>query len=343
MRNAGWIEERRPIRNGYFCGNARGALDIGLPGAEKGPHAMVQRWPEMTQRPLVAAIWMLGSVVSFIAMAIAGRAVTPLHDTFEIMTWRSLIGLILVTTLALATGRLREARTRHLPAHLLRNVIHFTGQNLWLWALGLIPLAQLFALEFTSPVWVIVLSPLLLGERIGRLRAFAAALGFVGVLIVARPDPTSLNPGVLAAAGSAISFALSAILTKRLTQQGEGVVAILFWLTLIQFGLGLAMASLDGQIRLPVAASLPWLVVIGIAGVAAHFCLTRALMLAPASMVMPVDFLRLPLIAVIGMALYDEPLEPAVVIGAAAILAANLINLRAGNRQHSAKQAVAES
>ena len=285
-------------------------------------------------RPLAAAAWMSGSILSFTAMAVAGRAVAEVHDTFEIMFWRSVVGLVLVVLTARALGRLSEVQTRHLPQHLLRNVIHFTGQNLWFWALTAIPLAQVFALEFTSPLWVILLSPLFLGERLTRLKLLAAGLGFAGAMIVARPDITRIEPGVLAAAGSALCFAGSMILTKRLTR-AESIVSILFWLAVIQGILGLIASGLDGQITLPTLATLPWLGLIGAAGIIAHLCLTQALSLASASIVAPIDFIRLPLIAVVGMALYAEPLEWAVLLGGAIIFLANWINIRGQATQPS--------
>ncbi len=285
--------------------------------------------PAAPDRPLLAAFWMLGSVLSFTAMAVAGREVSADHDTFEIMLWRSFFGFCIVAAAAAAFGRLAEARTRHPGQHLIRNLFHFTGQNLWLWALTMIPLAQVFALEFTSPLWVILLSPLLLRESLTRTRIFAVALGFAGILIVARPDFSDLDPGVLAAAGSAVCFAATILMTKMLTR-GESVISILFWLTLMQFFFGLIAALMDGAMRWPTMESLPWLLLIGLCGVAAHLCLTTALSLTRASLVVPVDFLRLPLIVVVGMVLYDEQPELLVLAGAALIVAANWINLRAG-------------
>lgn len=297
----------------------------------------------MTYRPIAAVLWMCGSIASFIAMAIAGRAVAGVHDTFEIMTWRSLVGIGLVLAAGALSARLREISARRWPEHLLRNIFHFTGQNLWFWALTMIPLAQVFALEFTSPVWVILLAPLILGERITLPRAAAAVIGFLGVLIVARPDPGNISPGVLAAAASAIGFAVSILLTRSLSRKGEAVISILFWLTLMQFVMGLGMALWDGDMALPTQTTLPWLLLIGFTGVFAHFCLTRALSLAPASFVVPVDFVRLPLIALVGVALYDEPLDPLVLVGAAIIFLGNWINIRAENRTNSPQRNVAES
>lgn len=285
-----------------------------------------------THRPLAAALWMSGAIFSFTAMAIAGRAVADAHDTFEIMMWRSVVGFVLVLAVAGSLGRLREVRRDRMAQHLVRNLFHFSGQNLWFWSLTMIPLAQVFALEFTSPIWVILLSPLVLGERLTRPRLIAAGLGFVGILIVARPDFAALDAGVLAAAGSAVCFAATTLMTKRLTR-GESIVSILFWLTLMQGCFGAVMAGHDGVVTLPTAATLPWLALIGFCGLLAHTCLTTALSLAPASYVVPVDFIRLPVIAVVGVMLYSEPLDPLVLLGALVIFAGNWINIRAETRK----------
>lgn len=286
---------------------------------------------------LRAAIWMIGSILAFSAMAIAGKEIKGLHDSFEIMTLRSAIGFGIVMIFATATGRLPEIKSTQLGGHFLRNLVHFTGQNLWFWALTLIPLAQLFALEFTSPIWVILLAPFVLGERLTQPRVIAASLGFIGILIVARPDLSNLNAGVIAAALAAVCFAATSLATKRLTRD-VSIICILFWLTLMQLCFGLITALWDGVFHMPTAQTLPWLCVIGAAGVTAHYSLTSALKLAPASFVVPIDFLRLPLIAIVGALLYGEPLDPYVFIGAAVIFTGIWINIRAELRPngHSA-------
>ena len=280
---------------------------------------------------LKAAAWMSGSIASFSAMAVAGREVSVQLDTFEVMMYRSLIGVIVVVTLALATGAWRQITTQHMGTQLLRNLAHFTGQNLWFYAVTVIPLAQVFALEFTSPLWVIVLSPLILGERLTPVRALAAILGFIGILIVARPDMAGITPGVITAASSAIFFALTIMLTKRLTRS-QSITCILFYLTTTQLVFGLIAAGFDGDIAVPDAAALPYVVVIGVAGLMAHYCLTNALAIAPATVVVPIDFIRLPAIAVIGMLVYGEVLEIWVFLGAAVIFAGNYLNLLAETR-----------
>lgn len=290
-------------------------------------HAPMPR--RMTQAPILrAGFWMIGAITSFSAMAVAGREVAVDLDTFELMLFRSLIGIIIVLVVAKVSGVAGQISRRKLGLHFIRNISHFAGQNLWFYAVTVIPLTQVFALEFTSPLWVLAFAPLVLGERLTRARALAALFGFIGVLIIVRPGVLPLSPGTIAAALAAIGFAASAVFTRRLTRS-ESVVSVLFWLTVMQAVFGLIFAGFDGDIALPTADSWPWLLLITLAGLFAHLCLTKALSLAPASVVIPIDFMRLPLIALVGLMLYGERLDLAVVLGAAVIIVANVLNLRA--------------
>lgn len=270
---------------------------------------------------------MVGSVLSFTSMAVAGRMVSTSLDTFEIMLFRSCVGVLVVLTLAFATGAFRGITTRNLPMQVIRNVTHFTGQNLWFYAITLAPLAQVFAMEFTSPLWVLLLAPLIAGEAVRRVQYGVAAIGFAGVLLVAQPFSGTVSPGLLYAGLAAVFFALTNLLTRRLTRD-ETVTGILFWLTTLQLLFGLVTAGYDGDIALPTPANLPWVVVIGLAGLCAHWCLTNALRLAPASTIIPIDFARLPLIAVIGALFFAEALDPMVLLGGAVVFAAAWANLR---------------
>jgi drug/metabolite transporter (DMT)-like permease len=288
-------------------------------------------------RPALAALWMTGAITAFSAMAVATREIRGAHDTFEILAYRSVVGVLIVVAGASLLGQLGRIRAERLGGHAFRNILHFTGQSLWFWAITMIPLAQVFALEFTSPIWVILLSPLILGERLTPRKLLACALGFAGVWIVAQPDFAAIDLGVIAAIGAAFFFAATTLMTKALTRN-EAVVGILFWLTLMQAVFGFAAVLADGTLTLPTLITLPWLVLIGIAGVTAHLCLTTALSLAPASSVVPVDFARLPVIATIGAQFYGEPVEFTLFFGAALIFLGIWVNLRGGT---SAPQAVA--
>ena len=279
-----------------------------------------------------AVMFMSGAIVSFSAMAVAGRAISFELDTFEIMMYRSIVGICVVLILGRMFGTLGQITKRNLGTHFIRNISHFAGQNLWFYAITVVPLAQVFALEFTSPLWVLLLSPVLLNERWTQMRVLAGVMGFVGILIITRPTGQSLNIGVIAAALSAIGFAGSAIFTKRLTRT-ETITCILFYLTVMQLAFGVICAGYDGDIAMPSLDTLPWLVLIGFAGLLAHFCLTTALSLAPATVVMPVDFIRLPVIAMVGMLVYAEAIDMWVFIGAAIIFTGNYMNIWSETRK----------
>ena len=283
---------------------------------------------------LKAAIWMTGAIASFSTMAVAGREVSFALDTFEIMLFRSVVGVIIVVFAAIAFGTLRQINRQQFSLHFARNIMHFIGQNLWFYAVTVIPLAQVFALEFTSPIWVILLSPLLLGERITLIRAAAALMGFIGILVVTRPNMAGINTGVIMAASSAIFFAFTIIFTKRLTRT-QSITCILFYLTVLQLGFGLITAGHDGDIALPNTETLPWLVLIGVAGLLGHFCITKALEIAPATVVVPIDFVRLPVIAIIGMLAYGEILDLWVLLGSGIIFASNYLNIVSETRGSS--------
>ena len=291
-----------------------------------GPVAPARPVPD--SNPLRAAAWMTGAVVAFTSMAVAGRELAGQHDTFEIMAYRSVFGLCIVLAIGGLAGTLGQITRRSLHVHAARNISHFTAQNLWFYAITVAPLAQVIALEFTSPLWVTLLAPLVLQEMLTRVRVLAAGLGFIGVLIVTQPfGGAPLGAGQAMAAAAAIGFAGSALFTRLLTRT-ETITCILFYLTVMQSVFGLVCAGIDGDMTLPTAQSLPWLALVGLAGLTAHFCLTKALSVAPAGVVMPMDFARLPIIGLVGMIFYLEPLSWGVIGGGILILAANWLNIR---------------
>ncbi|WP_068304637.1 DMT family transporter [Pararhodobacter sp. CCB-MM2] len=283
-------------------------------------------------QPLKAALWMCGAIVSFVMMAVAGRAVQQELNTFELMFWRSLLGFFIVAAIIrIRSGNFAQIRTRMAGQHLIRNLFHFFGQNMWFYGLIMIPLSQLVALEFTSPIWVVILAPFLLGERLTGTKLLLTVIGFAGVLVVAQPGVQPLNWGHAAGVMAAIGFAMNLIFTRRIMLH-DTVLCVLFWMTLSQTVMALVLAVATG-FTWPSLAMSPWLVVIAITGLTAHYSLTSALGLAPATLVAPMEFIRLPIIALVGVALYNESLDPFVFIGAAIIFSANFANMRLSKRQ----------
>ena len=274
-----------------------------------------------------AAYWMVGAMFSFSLMAVSGRELGGYLDTFEIMMYRSLIGIFIVFIFLLYNKSFFEISFKKIKLHFIRNIFHFAGQNLWFFAVIYIPLSQLFAFEFSVPIWVAVLAPIFLKEKLTFVRVFAILVGFVGILIVARPNFSSLDPAIISAALCAIGFAVTSITTKKLTST-ESITCILFWLTIMQFIFGFICSGIDGDIDFPTGFEFIWIVTIGICGLVAHFCITKALSLAPALVVSPLEFLRLPFISLIGFFIYNESLEFIVFFGSIFILTANIINIR---------------
>lgn len=281
----------------------------------------------------LAVLWTLGAVASFTLLTVAGREAGLILDTFEIMTYRSVIGLLIVVAIAVGTGRTGQIRGNRLGLHLVRNLLHFFGQNLWFYALTAIPLALVVALEFSYPVWVAAAAPFVLGERLTPRKVLVVLLGFLGILVILRPGMVPVTSGTAAALLCAFGFAGSALATKRLTTD-QSALCILFWLSAMQGVMGLACAALDGKIAVPPPAGIPVIVAVAVAGLAAHFCLTRALSLAQATVVAPIEFLRLPAIALVGAMIYHERPDLALFAGATLILAAIALNLH-GSRANS--------
>ena len=279
-------------------------------------------------RLLHAAAWISGAILSFSAMMVGGRELGPALSTFEILAWRSAIGLPVVLAAVLWSDGWSGLSTRQPGLHLLRNGIHFAAQNLWFYGVAVIPLAQLVTLEFTNPIWVALLAPALLGEPLTRAKLLAAGMGFAGVLVIAQPGSGPLQWGHAAALGAAVGFALTNIATKRLSRR-DGPLTVLFWMIFSQMVMGFAVAVPAGLSPIP-AEAWPWVLLVALTGLTAHFCLTRALFIAPASIVGPMEFARLPVVAVVGMLLYGEAVGPSLLVGAVLILAGNAVNVRAG-------------
>ena len=262
-------------------------------------------------------LWMLGAVLSFMAMAIAVRELQRHMGSFEIVFLRS-VGMLAITLALLPRAGIASIRTARFQLHLWRNLIHFCGQVLWVYSIGALALATVFAIEFTMPVWTAILAWLFLKEKFTLPRLVMLGLGLVGVLIILRPGTGEFHPAALAMILGSLCYASSFIFTKRLSST-DSALAVLFWMSLVQTPISLALAV--PQWVNPVLADLPWIVGIGAGAFWAHYCMTQAMKLVDAMVAVPIDFIRLPMIAVVGALAYGEPFDPMVIAGAAVIFA----------------------
>ena len=274
------------------------------------------------------ALWMGGALLSFTLMAVAVRELLRAFGFFEILFLRSAACLAVLLP-ALAHFGLHPLRTRRIGLHTARAAFHFAGQYAWVYALAALPLATVFAIEFTMPVWATLLAVVLLGERLNPGRLVMLATGLAGILVILKPGLESVPPAALVMLAGSFCYGAAIIATKRLAGS-DSMLAILFYLYAIQMPMALVPALM--QWVTPGIAHLPWIAALGISGVAAHFCMTRAFRIADAALVVPIDFLRLPLIAVIGTLFYGEPIELTVLLGAAVMFGGTYYGIRRESR-----------
>jgi drug/metabolite transporter (DMT)-like permease len=274
---------------------------------------------------------MSGAVLSFCAMALAVRGLAGTLSIAEILAIRSGSGAIILTLFAAARPELHHTLAlRRMGLHLIRNSVHFAAQYAWALAVTLLPLATMFALEFTTPLWVALFAVPLLKERMTVSRIGSVVLGFLGVLVVVRPGLESFRPAVFVVLAAAVGFAITLIVTKKLTGTVT-TLAILFWMNWIQLPMALLASDPAFLLRLE-ARHVPAVLAIAVAGLTSHLCLTNAFRSGEATLVVPFDFLRIPLIAFAGWLLYDERLDAFVFFGAAVIVAGIVWNLHAETR-----------
>ena len=272
-------------------------------------------------------LWMSGALLLFSAMAVSVRVLAATLGVMEILALRAGLGLMVMAALAALRADLRATiNCRHLPLQLLRNTVHLGASYLWATSLLLIPLATAFALEFTTPAWTLLLAAPVLGERLTASRIGAVVFGLLGVLVILRPGLATFQPGALLTLVAAFGLAIALIATKKLTRT-DSTFAIVFWMMLIQLPLALAGSDPLFVTKLN-QGQVPAVIGIGVTGLLSHYCLTNAFRAGDAGVVVPLEFMRIPLIAVIGWWLYGERLDVFVFLGAGLIITGVLWNLR---------------
>lgn len=284
-------------------------------------------------------LWMTGALLSFTFMALSVRNLAGKLTVVEILGLRSGVGLVLLAGLIAMRPELRLLiKMRRLGLQFARNGVHFVAMSAWALSLTLLPLATVFALEFTMPAWTTVLAVLFLGERLNISRIGVIVMGFLGVLIIIRPGIAAFEPASLLVLAAAFGYAVSLIVTKKLIAT-ESAFSIIFWMNVMQFPMAMIGSDPLFVTKLGIE-NIPTAIGIGATGLASHYCLSKAFSSGDASIVVPMDFMRIPLIAVIGWWVYGEAIDIYVFAGAGLIIIGVLWNLHyEAGRNRIARQA----
>ena len=273
---------------------------------------------------LRGVLWMIGTLLCFSLMSVAARELSSEMHAVEILVFRNAIAVAVVAPFVLGRGLVR-LRSRNIRLHLTRAVVQLGGQFSWIYGIALLPLAEVTALEFTVPLWTLILAVLFLGETASRAKIVATAAGLVGVAVILRPGIEAVSPVALLVIAGAACFAASGVLVKYLTRT-EDATMIVFYMNLLQLPI-VTIPALFVWVH-PGLADWPWIMAWGFAGLGAHYTMARGLRLADITLIFPLDFLRLPLIAVVGWMFYAEALDPWTALGALIIFAGNYHSVR---------------
>ncbi|MEC7488860.1 MAG: DMT family transporter [Pseudomonadota bacterium] len=263
------------------------------------------------------AWWMIGAAAALTTMAVFIKFL-PVYSILLMIFLRNVINLILMAPSILRQGK-SVYQTEKLSLHALRNALLYGGNVAWFYGVTLIALADVAALQFTSPLFTAIVATAFLGEKISGHRIIAIAVGFAGALIIIRPGMIPIETGTLVILLAALLYSGANVVTKRLsdTESGNTVVFYMSVTILIYSAIPAFFVW-----QTPKLADLPAFVGLGITGYATHYCITRSLAKGDASFVIAFDFMRLPFSAIVGWFLFREILDLWTCVGALIIFAA---------------------
>ncbi len=282
-------------------------------------HALNDAWCRQSG-VLRGVVLMCVSTVAFATMHALVRYVSSELPPFQIAFFRNLFGFAFLLPL-LIRSKFEMFRSRRIGLHAVRGVINIAAMLMFFTALSMTPLAKVTALSFTAPIFVAVLSIVVLGERFRLYRWLAIATGFLGMLIILRPGMVALDTGGLLAAGAAAVWAVAVILIKLLSRT-ESSVTIVGWMGIFLCAFSLGPALWVWQ---PLTIdNLVWLSFIGLSGTIAQISLSQSLKETEPTAVLPFDFLKLIWTALLGVWFFSETPDIYTWIGAAVIFSSGL-------------------
>lgn len=262
--------------------------------------------------------WMVLTGLMFVCVTCIVRYLGTDLPAVEAAFLRYLIGLVLVLPALYGVIKARPSGSI-VSLYVVRGLVHGISVFLWFFAMARVPIAEVTAIGYTSPIFVTIGAAMFLGERLFVRRIAAVAIGFLGTLIILRPGFQEIGIGQLAQLAAAPFFATSFILAKKLTERQDpgAIVAMLS----LMCTLALLPAAI-AQWRTPTLEELFWLTTIAAFATTGHYTLTKAFGAAPITVTQPVGFLQLVWAALLGMVLFGEALDPFVFVGGAIIVGA---------------------
>ncbi len=284
--------------------------------------------------PARGAAWMILANVFFTMMNTLIRELSADYGIFQLLFVRSLFGLVFVLLMVWPAG-IRSLKTTRPSLQVVRGMLGFTAMYFWFFAVTNMPLAEATAINFSAPVFAAVLIAVFLGERMRARRWTATALGFVGMLIVLRPGLAEFSPATGAALCASMLMAVGAMVVK-LVARTDHPNSVVLYVPLFLSVFAFIPALLNWTP--PTGPDLAVMTLLGLVGTLAHHCWVRAFAVTEATAVLPYDFVRLPMMALAGYALYAELPDLWTWIGATVILGSSVYMAHRESRAHRRRQ-----
>ncbi|RMA41635.1 DMT family transporter [Rhodophyticola porphyridii] len=269
-------------------------------------------------RPVMGVFWMLVTGACFVAVTaivkVVGNEVPPAQSAFL----RYVLGLVFLIPMIRPILRARLS-TRALRLFGIRGVAHTAGVICWFYAMTQIPIAEVTAMNYLSPVYVTLLAVVFLGERLAVRRILAVAVALLGALIILRPGFRELGPGHFAMLFTAASFAIGYLIAKIMADEVEATVVV----GMLSITVTICLAPFAWAVWVPVTwDQLGWLFLVAVFATGGHYTMTLAFAAAPLTVTQPVTFLQLVWATALGALVFSEPVDIWVIMGGGLIIAA---------------------
>ncbi|QPM91899.1 DMT family transporter [Pseudooceanicola algae] len=269
-------------------------------------------------RPLYGVFWMLATGLVFVAVTALVKSLGTALPASEAAFLRFALGLVLLLPLLKKFSRLKITATQW-KLFLLRGAIHSVGVAFWFFAMARIPLADVTAMNYLSPILITIGAAIFLGEKLHVRRIGAVIAGLIGALIILRPGLREIGAGHLAMLATASCFAASYMISKRLSDDSDP--ALIVAMLSVTVTIGLAPMALPVWVA-PDLTQLVTLFAVAVLATAGHLFMTLAFKEAPMTVTQPVTFLQLVWSVLVGALVFHEAVDPFVILGGVLILSA---------------------